>query len=308
MSKINFCLLLLELSHPIKEKRTATNSILARLRLVFVFEIIVFNLKISYYLLDLGIELFATSPSRETLADIVKNLHKKIIKIKDFNMKLKLVFAFLGILFLNINCKNEKTIKVIKKNHSEKIKTENVFNETALDIAENLKPKNSKIIHKVINADIWGRKNSIIAFYETTYIDSTSTTEKYERQYVEGYIYVLQNKNWRKILISKFEDDNVFTEIQSVFFANADNDKEKELIILTTCKHNLQYLYDGTEYSTWVFDNFTNDKIPNELKYLTNISEKLEGGFEGYLEDNENSTAKFVNATEVKIELKRLGY
>lgn len=222
-------------------------------------------------------------------------------------MAFKKIIIVISILFLCINCKNESnnnlSIESIKKTN-EKI----VIEETAEDIAEKFKPKNSEITHKVIETDVWEMKKSIIVFYETQYTDSISTSEKYERQYVDAYLLIFKNNIWNKILIHRFEDDNVFTLIQSVFFANADNDKEKELIILTTCSHRLQYLYDGTEYSTWVFDNFSMKKIPKEMSFLDEISNKLYGGFEGYLDDNENSKAKLKNANDIKKELKSLGF
>ncbi|UPT69330.1 MAG: hypothetical protein M0D53_08830 [Flavobacterium sp. JAD_PAG50586_2] len=109
-------------------------------------------------------------------------------------------------------------------------------------------------------------------------------------------------------MINKFEDDNVDTEIRSVFFANADKDAEKELIIISTVTHRLQYLYDGTEYSTLVFDNFEVNKTPLELDILYEISEKLSGGFEGYVDAEGNKKAKIKNAEEVKKKLKKLGY
>ncbi len=223
-------------------------------------------------------------------------------------MEFKKVIIAISIIFLSVNCKKESKKNISTEPKNEILNEKIIFKETAKEIAEKLKPKNSEITHEVIETVIWERKNSIIAFYETKYIDSVSTNKNYERQYVEAYILIFQNKTWKKIFINKFEDDNVFTEIQSVFFSNADNDKEKELIILTTCNHRLQYLYDGTEYATWVFDNFKMNEVPKEALFLNEISEKLNGGFEGYLEDNENSKAKFKNANDIKKELRRLGF
>lgn len=179
--------------------------------------------------------------------------------------------------------------------------------ETAEQIAERFKPKNSEIVHSVMQQNIWGNRNVIIAFYETRYIDSVSTSEKYERQYIEGYLYTLKNKDYNKILIYKFEDDNVDTEIQSVFFANADKDEQKELIIISTVSHRLQYLYNGTEYSTSVFDDFNPERIPVQLEFLE-ISEKLSGGFEGYSDADGNKKSKIKTAGDVRKKLKRLGY
>jgi hypothetical protein len=179
---------------------------------------------------------------------------------------------------------------------------------TAEQIAEQLKPEKSTIVHSVIQQNIWGNKNAIIAFYETRYIDSLSSKQKYERQYIEAYLLIPEKDDYKKVLINKFEDDNVDTEIRSVFFANADKDAEKELIIISTVTHRLQYLYDGTEYSTLVFDNFEVNKTPLELDILYEISEKLSGGFEGYVDAEGNKKAKIKNAEEVKKKLKKLGY
>lgn len=172
-------------------------------------------------------------------------------------------------------------------------------------IAELFKPKNAVIVHQIIETNIWEMKNVVIVFYESKYLDN----DKRERQYIEGYLLIPNQKNqYKKVLISKFVDDNVDTEINSVFFANADNDKEKELIVLTKNQHRLQYLYDGTEYSTFVFDDFKKEKVPTEMKLLGEISNELFAGFDGFLDDNPNSKAKYKTAEEIKNRLKKLGY
>lgn len=222
---------------------------------------------------------------------------------------IKLLICFL-VLFLFVHCKNEtkETNKVNSKIESQKQNLKKQINPTARQIAENFKPEKSEIVHQVIETKVWGKKNVIIVFYETKYIDSESTTTPYERQFVEGYLLIPDSKNkYQKVLIYKFEDDNVATIVNSVFFANADNDTEKELIILTTCSHRLQYLYDGIEYSTYVFDNFDMKEPPKEMTFLHDISGKLQGGFEGEREEG-LSKADFKTASEVKAELKKLGY
>ena len=218
------------------------------------------------------------------------------------------IFFLISILIVLINCQKVQAQNAIKAIKSENSINDLLINRTPLEIAEALKPKNSTIVHDVIKTDIWGFKNAIIAFYETKFVDSVSTTQKYERQYVEAFIYFQQKESWQKVLIYKFEDDNVFTEIRSVFFANADKDAAKELIILSSCTHRLQYLYEGVEYSTSFYDDIKSSKLQKELIYLDKISEKLDGGFEGYLDDNPNSKARFTTAKQVKLELKILGF
>lgn len=174
-------------------------------------------------------------------------------------------------------------------------------------VAERFKPENATIVHSVIQTTLWGKENCIIVFYEGRFTEDTQY--QYEHQYVDAYLLVPNEQNdYKKVLIYHFEDDNVDTEIQSVFFANADSDPQKELIILSTCYHRLQYLYEGTEYNTSVFDDFDTAKPPKKMTYLSKISTQLDGGFEGFLESNPNSKALFKTASDVRKELKRLGY
>ena len=174
-------------------------------------------------------------------------------------------------------------------------------------VAERFKPENATIVHSLIQTSLWGKENCIIVFYEGRFTEDTQY--QYEHQCVDAYLLVPNEQNaYEKVLIYHFEDDNVDTEIQSVFFANADSDPQKELIILSTCYHRLQYLYEGTEYNTSVFDNFDTAKPPKKMTYLSKISAQLDGGFEGFLESNPNSEALFKTASDIKKELKRLGY
>ena len=58
-------------------------------------------------------------------------------------------------------------------------------------------------------------------------------------------------------------------------------------------------------YWNLIFDNFYT--MPKRLKYLKNISAKIDDGFNGSF-DKEKNYGKFKNAREVKLELKKLGY
>lgn len=220
---------------------------------------------------------------------------------------LKILILFLCFM-LTVNCKHNTDDTKSTSLETETPIIEKQAKETAKEIAERFKPKNAEIAHEVIQTKLWGKQDVIIVFYESRYIDDQSTTVPYERQYVEGYLLIPDSaKEYKKVLIYKFEDDNVDTIIKAVLFANADSDSEKELIILTTCSHRLELLYDGTEYYNYVFDNFDMNKIPKEMNYLTDISATLYGGFEGEREDGP-SKAVFKTAAEIKAELKKLGY
>jgi hypothetical protein len=181
-------------------------------------------------------------------------------------------------------------------------------NESVQDFAERVKPKNSTIVHDALENTAWGNRKVILVFYSSTYID-TSTTYKNERQYVKGYLFipVAENK-YQQVFIDKLEDDNVETNIATVFFANADKDSARELIIISTCSHNLRYLYEGTEYSTHVYDNIDLNNIPGSMQLLPKISAALSGGLEGFTEGNGKSKSGFKTSNDVKKALKKMGF
>jgi hypothetical protein len=69
----------------------------------------------------------------------------------------------------------------------------------------------------------------------------------------------------------------------------------------------LQYLYDGTEYSTDIFNDFTLNNIPNELNRLDKLGSKF-SGFEGYVDSKGTTKAKYKTAADVRRKLKQMGY
>ena len=93
-----------------------------------------------------------------------------------------------------------------------------------------------------------------------------------------------------------------------MFFANADNDKEKELIILTANTHRLEYLYDGTEDNVYIYDDISIKNVPEKFTLLTNPKFHIfNQNFEGF-QDDKSHNAKFKTADAIKKEFKKLGF
>lgn len=177
----------------------------------------------------------------------------------------------------------------------------------AKSIVQKFMPKNSSLAHAVIETWVWDFPKATIAFY-TEDLTHEYKDIVYERQAVNGYFIWNDGKTDRKILIDYFEDDNVDTKILSVFFANADNDKQKELIILTANTHRLQYLYDGTEYNVYIYDDISIKNVPEKFTLLSNPKfDVFNHNFEGF-QDDKNHKAKFKTADAIKKELKKLGF
>lgn len=177
----------------------------------------------------------------------------------------------------------------------------------AKSIAQKFMPKNSSLAHTIIETSVWDFPKATIVFY-TEDLTHEYKDISYERQAVNGYFIWNDGKTDRKILIDHFEDDNVDTKILSVFFANADNDKQKELIILTANTHRLEYLYDGTEYNVYIYDDISIKNVPEKFTLLTNPKfDVFNQNFEGF-QDDKNHKAKFKTADAIKKELKKLGF
>jgi len=124
-----------------------------------------------------------------------------------------------------------------------------------------------------------------------------------------GYVLVPKSMmTYRKILIDTFFQEGGDPGIENVFFANADKDKERELIIM------IRWPQDhpgagivGTLYGTHIFDDPSPTIEEYQLKFFKALSEKLDGGFEGK-RNSETVKADFKNAVQIRAGLRKLGY
>jgi hypothetical protein len=178
--------------------------------------------------------------------------------------------------------------------------------------ADRVKPDSSVFAHPVLETKSLDATTSIIiAFYKRTieevkqmptYVDHS----KYD--IIIGYLYIPTNgNNYRRVLIDTISSDGGDPEIISVFFANADKDSKKELIIL--CKYpQVHYDYGGEFYETFIYDNPSNNT--ERLTYFNELSEKFWGCECAWRveEKRKPEKAKFKTAKDVKAGLKKLGF
>ncbi|WP_300570418.1 hypothetical protein [Flavobacterium sp.] len=179
-------------------------------------------------------------------------------------------------------------------------------NETVEQFAERQKPENSTLTHTVLKTK-WNKVPVIISLYDFPYklpVQDDPDQQTYHR--IGGFVFSQLDKNtYSKITFGSIDTEGGDPTIETVFFANADNDKAKELIIIAFWKQR-HYDVNGTLYGTYVFDNETIEKTL-DLKFLEEISKKLVGGCECTWGDGTNKKAKLKTALEVKQELIRLG-
>src|ERR1051325_928757 len=162
-------------------------------------------------------------------------------------------------------------------------------------------PPQSELTHSVIETEAWGHKQSVLAFYETE-----SKTYGQTEHNIIGYIFLPQDANtYQKILIGTFEPEGGDPQIESVFFANADRDKAKELIVFCSWPHR-HYDFSGTLYGTFVFDDLKSGST--ELKLLESVSRKVSGDCECEWRNGRKKTSRFKTAASVRAGLKKLGY
>jgi hypothetical protein len=177
-------------------------------------------------------------------------------------------------------------------------------NETLEDFAKRNGPPQAELTHKVIETEAWGKQKAVIAFYivQIKLPDNTPATQ------VDGYLFLPKSTDtYEKILIKNFEEEGATPQIEAVFFANADKDKARELIVICSW---LQRHYDvnGTLYGTFVFDDLRPGNNPTELSFLESVSERVSGDCECEWRDGRKKTSKYKTAASVKAGLKKLGF
>ena len=180
-------------------------------------------------------------------------------------------------------------------------------NETVEQFAERQKPENATLAHKVLETK-WNGNSTIISLYDITYkLPEQNDPDQQTYHKIVGSVFSELDKNtYSKITFGTIDTEGGNPSIETVFFANADNDKAKELIIIASWEQQ-HYDVNGTLYGTYVFDDETVEKTL-DLKFLEEISKKLDGGCECNWSDGTNKKSKFKTALEIKKELVRLGY
>lgn len=147
---------------------------------------------------------------------------------------------------------------------------------------------------------------SIVAFYtQKYYLEEDGGLPKYNFRTL-AYMFIPNGKDtYKRVFIDTFSVDGRQVNITGAFFANADSDQVKELIITATCP---QKDNDGSGllYINRVYDNVTK-LLPMRLKRLDEASAKIEGGLEG-TRGGKPSKAKYKNEKEITEALKKMGY
>ena len=188
------------------------------------------------------------------------------------------------------------TIFTVHVSSCQTLKRQN--DETVEGFINRLKPDTTALAHPIIETTTWDTSaKAIIAFYG--YDDPKDSNMGFNK--IFGHLYLPKGQNtYRDLSFGPIEEDGGYPEIISVSFANADNDKAKELVVL--CKYDQQhYDYSGEFYEPFIFDNPSRQ---NRLIYFDKLSEKFFGCECGW-RNNKTEVAKYKTA---KAGLAKMGY
>jgi len=177
--------------------------------------------------------------------------------------------------------------------------------ETTETFIKRLTPDTTQLVHQIIETNAWDTTSkAIIAFYG--YDDSSDINTGFNE--IAGHLYLpIGQNNYRDISFGPIGEDGGYPEIISVFFANADRDKAKELIVI--CKYEQRhYDYGGEFYETFIYDNPVDNT--DHLTYFNALSEKFWGCECAWREEEKRKpeTAKYKTAKEVKAGLRKIGF
>jgi hypothetical protein len=172
--------------------------------------------------------------------------------------------------------------------------------------------KVEELSHPIIETKEWDTsKKVIICFIEF---------ESNEGGGVLGYLLTPTiNQIYKQTLIDTFFQGGGASsrKIETVFFANADKDKPREIIVMTKAMaHSPRYAdndLQGYFYESYIYDNYNLQEPPNSLTQFKKLSEEFQE-FEGIANDSKTSRflrkekAKYKDSKAIRLKLKQLGY
>jgi hypothetical protein len=183
--------------------------------------------------------------------------------------------------------------------------------ENAEDFAKRIY-KVDELSHPIIETKEWDKtKNVIICFIK---FDTN------EGGGVLGYLLTqADNENYKQTLIDTFFQGGGARsiKIETVFFANADKDKQREIIVMTkSLAHSPRYAdndLEGYFYESYIYDNYNLQTPPTSLTQFKKLSEEFQE-FDGVENDSKTGRflrrekAKYKDSKAIRLRLKQLGY
>jgi len=164
----------------------------------------------------------------------------------------------------------------------------------------------AEMTSRIVESREWTPEPSIVAFYTQKYFATGDESPLKDSYRTLAFLFVPNGKDtYKRIFIDTFINEGRPVKIAATFFANADSDNVKELVIMATSAQKDKE-GSGTLFINKVYDN-TGRALPGKLRRLYDATSKIEGGLEGE-KGGKPSKAKYKTEKEVMDALKKLGY
>ena len=159
---------------------------------------------------------------------------------------------------------------------------------------------------KVLETNLWdGKTQLVFAFY---WLERTERNgaKSHQEPYVEGYVFVpTAAGGYRRVLIDRYGQEGADAEIARVFFANADADAAKELVVMCAWPQQ-HYDISGTLYQVYFYD--APAAAVTRLARLPALEKQFPLEFDGTGEDGKPAQARYKTAAAIRQKLKALRY
>jgi hypothetical protein len=149
--------------------------------------------------------------------------------------------------------------------------------ETLNEFGQRIIPKGMKLAHPVVKGDFGPSKGNIVVLFQQ------QDAERYT-----GWVLMPEGARYKKYILPPSTDYPIRGLVEAVFFANADSDPERELLIL--CEHA-----SGAGGSTF-WSIYAYDWAGSGYKYLEDISDEF------------GVQTRYRTAQAIRNRLKQLGY
>jgi len=182
------------------------------------------------------------------------------------------------------------------------------LNESAFDFVERTMSSDQATVTGKVLETKWNSQTVIIAFLSTEEIVVQSENQ-HSITNLEGYVlFQTSDDEYKKVYIDSYEEEGAVAEIASVFFSNADEDEEKELIVLCSWDQNMHAApISGFFYQTNFYDQQNIEHLNDQLIKL-DLDKHFPFEFDGTNDEGTRSKATYTNATKIKQRLTELGY
>ena len=163
--------------------------------------------------------------------------------------------------------------------------------------------------HPVIETAEWDTAKKVIIFFK-----------RFDDGNIGYLLTPVENNTYATTIIDSFFElgGEGFPVIETVFFANADKDSAREIIVMIKArgrwpKFSEKY-GEGFYYDNYVYDNPVIQTPAARLHHFEELSDKLSAGFEGSLYRSKDGkfikkeTAKYKDVASIRAALKQMGY